>query len=42
MHPNRKEGATVKINEDWLAVVVGFVLMAVAVLGWISPTWIKF
>jgi hypothetical protein len=31
-----------KINEDWLSVIIAFVLMALALIGLISPTWMKF
>ncbi len=31
-----------KINEDWLATILAFVLMFLAMLGLISPTWMKF
>ncbi len=31
-----------KINEDWLAVVIAFVLMILALIGVISPAWMKF
>lgn len=32
----------VKINEDWLAVIISFGLIALALVGLISPTWMKF
>lgn len=32
----------VKINEDWLAVILGFGLLFLAMLNVISPTWMKF
>lgn len=31
-----------KINEDWLAVIIAFVLMLLAIAGAISPAWMKF
>jgi hypothetical protein len=31
-----------KINEDWLATILAFVLMALAMIGLIAPTWTKF
>jgi hypothetical protein len=31
-----------KINEDWLSVIIAFVLIALALVGIISPTWMKF
>lgn len=31
-----------KINEDWLSVILGFVLIALALIGVISPTWMTF
>jgi hypothetical protein len=30
------------LNEDWLAVIVAFALLLLAVVGVISPTWMKF
>ena len=32
----------VKINEDWLATIIAFVLLFLAVLNVISPEWMKF
>ena len=32
----------IKINEDWLAVILAFLLMLMAVAGLISPAWMKF
>jgi hypothetical protein len=32
----------VKLNEDWLATILAFVLMALALIGLIGPTWMKF
>jgi hypothetical protein len=31
-----------KLNEDWLATLLAFVLVLFALIGLISPTWIKF
>lgn len=31
-----------KINEDWLATILAFVLMILAMIGLIAPTWMKF
>lgn len=31
-----------KTNEDWLAVIVAFALLLLALLGGISPVWMKF
>lgn len=31
-----------KINEDWLAVILAFALMLLAVVGVVSPAWMKF
>ena len=32
----------VKINEDWLATIIGFVLMILAMINLINPDWVKF
>ncbi len=32
----------VKINEDWLAVIIAFALLILAVVGVITPSWMKF
>jgi len=32
----------VKINEDWLATILAFVLLLLAVIGLIQPGWVKF
>lgn len=32
----------VKINEDWLSVIIAFGLIVLALVGIISPTWMKF
>ena len=32
----------VKINEDWLATILAFVLLILAMVNVINPTWIKF
>ena len=31
-----------KVNEDWLAVIFGFTLLVLSLVGVIGPTWIKF
>jgi len=31
-----------KINEDWLSVIVAFALMILAMVGVISPAWMTF
>jgi hypothetical protein len=31
-----------KISEDWLSVIIAYVLMFLAIIGVISPTWMKF
>ena len=31
-----------KINEDWLATFLAFALLILAMVGIISPTWMKF
>ena len=32
----------VKINEDWLATIIDFVLLILAMVNIISPAWMKF
>ena len=32
----------VKINEDWLATIIAFVLLVLAMINLISPAWMKF
>lgn len=32
----------VKINEDWLATIIAFVLMILAIVNIISSEWMKF
>ena len=32
----------VKLNEDWLATILAFVLIILALIGLISPAWMKF
>jgi hypothetical protein len=32
----------VKINEDWLATIIAFVLMIMAMINIIKPEWVKF
>ena len=31
-----------KINEDWLSVIIAFGLIVLALVGLISPAWMKF
>lgn len=31
-----------KINEDWLAVIIAFLLLLLAIAGVIAPAWMKF
>jgi hypothetical protein len=31
-----------KINEDWLSVIVAFALIALSMIGLISPSWMIF
>ncbi len=31
-----------KINEDWLSVIIAFALMLLAMVGVISPAWMTF
>jgi hypothetical protein len=31
-----------KITEDWLSVIIAFALIVLALVGIISPTWMKF
>jgi hypothetical protein len=32
----------VKINEDWLATIIAFVLLVLAMVNVINPEWMKF
>jgi hypothetical protein len=32
----------VKINEDWLATIIAFVLLFLAMVSFIRPEWVKF
>ncbi len=32
----------VKINEDWLAVIIAYGLMVLAMIGLINANWMKF
>jgi hypothetical protein len=32
----------VKINEDWLATILGFVLLLLSMINFIKPEWVKF
>ena len=31
-----------KINEDWLSVIIAFILIALTLVGMLSPGWVKF
>lgn len=31
-----------KINEDWLAVIIAALLMILAMVGVVAPSWMKF
>lgn len=31
-----------KINEDWLSVIIAFALMLLALIGVITPAWMTF
>ena len=31
-----------KINEDWLATIIGLVLVILAMISLIKPEWVKF
>jgi hypothetical protein len=33
---------TLKLNEDWLAVVIAFLLIVLALIGVVSPSWMAF
>lgn len=37
-----REENTMKINEDWLATIIAFVLLILAMINVINPTWVKF
>ena len=32
----------IKINEDWLATIIAFVLLILAMVNVINPEWMKF
>jgi hypothetical protein len=38
----RRETMKVKINEDWLATILAFVLLFLALINVIQPGWMKF
>jgi len=38
----RRETMKVKINEDWLATILAFVLLFLALINVIQPGWVKF
>ena len=47
LYPNRmrilrKETMKVKINEDWLATIIAFALLLLAMANVINPAWVKF
>ncbi len=31
-----------KINEDWLSVILAFAIIALALIGVVSPSWLTF
>lgn len=31
-----------KLNEDWLATILGFVVILLAMVNLINPAWVKF
>jgi hypothetical protein len=33
---------TLKLNEDWLAVVLAFLLIVLALIGVVAPSWMVF
>jgi len=33
---------TLKLNEDWLAVIVAFLLIVLALIGVVAPSWMVF
>jgi hypothetical protein len=39
---SRRESMKAKINEDWLATILAFVLMFLAIVNVIQPGWVKF
>jgi hypothetical protein len=42
MRTLRRETMKVKINEDWLATILAFVLLLLAMVNFIKPEWVKF
>lgn len=42
MHGRNYKEVIVKINEDWLAVIIAFGLLLLAIVGVITPAWMKF
>ena len=38
----RRETMKVKINEDWLATILAFVLLFLALINIVQPSWVKF
>jgi hypothetical protein len=37
-----RKNMNIKINEDWLAVILAFLLIVLALVSVISPAWMKF
>lgn len=42
IHGRNYKEVIVKINEDWLAVIIAFGLLLLAIVGVITPAWMKF
>jgi hypothetical protein len=42
MHSQGEKTMNIKINEDWLATIIAFVLLILAALNVVRPDWIKF
>jgi hypothetical protein len=38
----KERNMKVKINEDWLATIIAFVLLLLAMVNFIKPEWVKF
>jgi hypothetical protein len=38
----KKEKFEMKINEDWLATIIGLGLLVLAMIGLINPAWVAF
>jgi hypothetical protein len=41
-HKSRSGELAMKINEDWLSVIIAFALMLLALVGVITPTLVTF